>query len=130
MSGSTVHRIKQAGKPKLTKANLVPGLLTQIRVKNLPAPVQELPFDVAHGGRGWRFDFAWPAEKIALEIEGGAFAKGGSRHTRGAGFREDRVKYGTAFARGWTVLSVMPEQVKSGQAVDWLTARFRAMGHA
>lgn len=101
----------------------VPLLLFQCKAVGLPIPETELRFDV--NGRKWRLDVAWPAWKFAVEIEGGVFMAGGSRHSRGAGFREDRVKYGTAFSQGWTILSVLPEQVKSGQAVQWIEARFQ-----
>lgn len=63
--------------------------------------------------RRWRFDYAWLASKVALEIEGGAFVAGGSRHTRGAGFRADLEKYNVATAAGWRVFRVLPEQLLS-----------------
>lgn len=103
----------------MSTPDLGPGFLLQLRARNIEAPVRELVF---HGERKWRFDFAWPDRKIAVEIEGGAWSRG--RHTRGAGFREDCIKYGEAFRLGWTVLRVMPEQITSGLAADWLAARF------
>ena len=119
----TVATMRELTKHRQTKrASAVPVLIEQCRRVGLPIPVTELRFDI--GGRRWRFDVAWPAVKIAVEIEGGAFMPGGSRHTRGAGFRKDRLKYGAAFAQGWTVLAVMPEQVTNGLAVGWLVDRF------
>jgi hypothetical protein len=108
------------------KPELVAGFLLQVRVRNLDAPVQELTF---HPARNWRFDFAWPAHKVALEVEGVVYAKKGTggqltgRHVHASGFREDCVKYGEAFRLGWTVLRVLPEQISSGLAADWLAAR-------
>jgi len=55
-----------------------------------------------HPTRRWRFDFAWPSKKIAVEIEGGTWT--GGRHTRGAGFQKDCEKYNAAAVLGWTVL--------------------------
>ena len=52
--------------------------------------------------RRWRFDFAIPSEKIAIEIEGGVFT--GGRHTRGVGYLKDIEKYNTATSLGWRVL--------------------------
>jgi hypothetical protein len=72
----------------------------------LPAPTPEHRF---HPEREWRFDWAWPEQRVALEVEGGAFA--GGRHTRGAGFREDIEKYNSAAAMGWRLLRVLPEQL-------------------
>jgi len=36
----------------------------------LPEPVVEHLFEV---GRKFRFDFAWPAQRVALEVQGGLF---------------------------------------------------------
>ena len=61
-------------------------------------PVQEYRF---HPVRRWRFDFAFPEEKIAVEIEGGTFSK--SRHTTGIGYEKDCEKYNAATLNGWKV---------------------------
>lgn len=52
--------------------------------------------------RKWRFDFAWPDIKVAVEIEGGVWS--GGRHTRGKGFESDCNKYNAATIQGWRVL--------------------------
>ena len=54
-----------------------------------------------HDKRRWRFDFAFPEEKIAVEIEGGTFSK--SRHTTGTGYEKDCEKYNAAVLNGWRV---------------------------
>jgi hypothetical protein len=74
----------------------------------MPEPEREYRFAPP---RRWRFDYAWPLHRVALEVEGGAFA--GGRHTRGAGFRNDLEKYNTATAAGWRVFRVLPEQLLS-----------------
>ena len=66
---------------------------------DLPGYVREHRFDAY---RKWRFDFAWPALKVAVEIEGGTWA--GGRHTRGAGYEADAAKYNAAVLAGWRVL--------------------------
>lgn len=68
------------------------------RVDNLPDPVAEFRFCE----RRWRFDWAWPDQKVALEIEGGVYARG--RHTRGKGYENDCRKYNAALLQGWRVL--------------------------
>lgn len=102
-------------------------LMRECRDAGLPPPVAELHF---HPTRRWRFDLAWPDQRIAVEIEGGAFAQkdrktgrrtGPGRHTRGAGFRADVEKYGEAFMLGWRVLRVLPEHITKGYAIAWLT---------
>jgi hypothetical protein len=61
--------------------------------------------------RQWRFDFAWPEEKIALEIEGSILC--GGRHQSTAGFLNDIEKYNTAASMGWLVLraTTLPKPV-------------------
>jgi len=52
--------------------------------------------------RRWRFDFAWPDEKVAVEVEGGTWSFG--RHVRGRGYAADCEKYNAAVIDGWRVL--------------------------
>ncbi len=61
-----------------------------------------------HNLRRWRFDYAIPALKIALEFEGGLHIMG--RHTRGQGYINDMEKYNAAAKEGWTVLRYAPYQ--------------------
>lgn len=87
----------------------------QIRAVKLPEPEREYRFAPP---RRWRFDFAWPAEKLAVEVEGGHWS--GGRHTRGAGFESDCEKYAEALLRGWRTLRVTTGMVKDGRALQWL----------
>ena len=52
--------------------------------------------------RKFRFDYAIPDHKIAVEYEGGVY-KGG-RHTRTKGYARDAQKYNLALKLGWKVL--------------------------
>jgi very-short-patch-repair endonuclease len=72
--------------------------------------------------RKWRFDFAFPVSRIAVEIEGGTRMNG--RHNRHDGFEKDAEKYNEAAIRGWRVLRFTTEQVKSGLAIDTLLRAF------
>ena len=96
------------------------ALLAQVEQAGLPAPVAEHRF---HPTRLWRFDFAWPEHRVAVEIEGGIWTQGG--HTRGRGFRADMEKYNEAALHGWTVLRYTPKQIKNGAALEHLR---RALG--
>ena len=71
-----------------------------------------------HPSRKWRFDFAWPALMIAVEVEGGVWS--GGRHTRGKGFVEDCVKYNEAALLGWTIFRCTTDMVRSGQAMHYI----------
>ena len=68
-----------------------------------------------HPMRRWRFDFAWPDHKLAVEVEGGAWT--GGRHTRGSGFVADCNKYNAATVLGWRVLRVTTSHLRDEQAV-------------
>ena len=86
--------------------------------EGLPCPVREFAF---HPGRRWRFDYAWPAQKVAVEVDGGAWTQG--RHTRGAGFIEDQVKRNAAVLLGWRVLHCTPDRLH--EACQDVVALFR-----
>jgi len=84
----------------------------QLEGARLPTPVKELQFAE---GRQWRFDFAWPVQMVAVEIEGGTWS--GGRHTRGMGFERDCEKYNQAALDGWTVLRATGAMVRDGRAL-------------
>jgi len=88
------------------------SLALQIRAVKLPEPVREHRF---HETRRWRFDFAYPAHMLAIEVEGGVWS--GGRHTRGSGFTKDCEKYNTALMDGWRVYRCTPDMIKSGIVV-------------
>ena len=69
-----------------------------------------------HPQRRWRLDFYHPAYNLAVEIEGGAWISG--RHTRGAGFIADMLKYNAAAEMGIAVLRFDGGMVKSGEAIE------------
>ena len=71
-----------------------------------------------HPERKWRFDFCYPALKIAVEQEGGVWV--GGRHTSGAGFVKDMEKYNAAGALGWRIFRFTPWQMKSGEASTFM----------
>lgn len=103
--------------------------------------------------RRWRFDFAWPFFRIAMEIEGGAHGrlivitsgyerrKGasvpikpgtrirvGGRHQTGPGFEADIEKYNRAAILGWMVLRATTAQVRDGHALAALREALAARG--
>jgi hypothetical protein len=89
------------------------------RALKLPVPEIEYRFDPR---RRWRFDYAWPERRIALEVEGGAWLRG--RHNRARGFIKDLEKYNEALLLGWRVLRVTPQEVQSGSVFDLLKRAF------
>jgi very-short-patch-repair endonuclease len=73
--------------------------------------------EVQFATRGWRFDFAWPDKKVAVEVEGGT-SFGRSRHSKGDGFEKDAAKYNRAARDGWIVLRYSTRMVISGEAIN------------
>lgn len=65
----------------------------------LPDPVMQHRF---HAQRKWRFDFSWPEYRLAVEIDGGSFVRGG--HNTALGQNKDYEKSNEATRMGWRVL--------------------------
>jgi very-short-patch-repair endonuclease len=84
-----------------------------LRSEGLAMPLTEHRFHVT---RRWRFDYAWPEHRIALEVEGGVWV--GGRHTSGAGFVKDMEKYNEAACLGWRIIRCQPRELCSTKTVD------------
>ena len=68
----------------------------------------ELPF---HPVRKWRFDYAFPEEMVAVEIDGGLFMRDhAGRHSGGINQKRDFEKTNAAAEMGWLVFHYLPEQ--------------------
>ena len=81
------------------------------------------------GLRDWRFDFAWPAERLAVKVEGGvghAVVRSATgkqitgHHVHAQGYEDDCRKYAIALLFGWRVLRVTPKQIRDGRALQWV----------
>lgn len=66
--------------------------------------------------RRWRFDFAWPNEKVALEVDGGLWIRG--RHARASGIVKEHEKFNEAACLGWRVLRVQPKELLSQRTIE------------
>ena len=64
-----------------------------------------------HPARDWAFDFAIPACRLAIEVEGGVH--NGGRPIRPDGFVRDMLKYNEAAAAGWLLIRVTPDELLS-----------------
>ncbi len=76
-----------------------------------------------HPKRKWRFDFAFPAEMVAIEVQGGLHTAG--RHTRGNALEHEYEKLCEAAILGWRVLFVSSRMVLSGDAVKYVNRIIR-----
>ncbi len=104
-----------AAKPWSEKSTLEAELALQIRAAKMPEPVREYKF---HPTRKWRFDFCWPGQRVAVEVNGGIWTNG--RHNRGAGMESDSDKRTEATMLGWKVLDFTARTIRSGRAIQYL----------
>lgn len=81
-----------------------------------------------HPTRRWRLDFAFPALRLGVEVEGGLYSRG--RHVRPAGYEADLEKYNAAALAGWMVLRFSPAQVRSGQAASMIEEAVKQLRQA
>jgi very-short-patch-repair endonuclease len=84
----------------------------QLHAHGLPRAEREVHF---HPTRAWRFDFAWPELRVAVEVDGGTW--GGGRHVRGKGFQNDADKLNAAQVLGWKVFRYTSTRIRSCFAV-------------
>lgn len=72
-----------------------------------------------HPTRLWRFDYAIPDLRIAIEIDGGIWING--RHNRASGYLGDMEKFNAAATLGWVVLKFTPREQYSAQTLNLIT---------
>jgi len=85
------------------------GMLVYLNSDNAPFPEPEYRF---HPTRKWRFDWAFPEHRVAVEVDGGQWTAHGGRHMTD----KDRDKGNHAAALGWVVLHFSPEQLERDPA--------------
>ncbi len=76
------------------------------------APAYEAEYEF-HPVRGWAFDFAWPEQMVAVEIDGGQWKPHGGRHSRDS----DREKLNAAAVLGWRVLRYSGTMLRDPESV-------------
>lgn len=84
-------------------------------IQGLPRPEPEYRI---LADRKFRWDWAWPAAKVAIEQQGGVWTRGA--HGRGTGIVRDYEKMNLAVVAGWRVLQVQPKDLMTTQTADWL----------
>lgn len=84
------------------------ALFLQIKREGLPIPSRHFRF---HKDRKWEFDFCYPALRLAFEVEGGIWRRGGGAHSSGLAILRDIEKYNTATLMGWRVFRIHTEMI-------------------
>jgi hypothetical protein len=113
------------------ESHLETDLYEQIEKAGLPLPVKQVTLAKALG-RGWVYDAAWVEERIAYEVNGATFVKGG--HSTGVGIHRDYEKANAAVLLGWRLFqfdSQMIKQPKDGsdsEAIATLRKAFQWLG--
>jgi very-short-patch-repair endonuclease len=92
---------------KTDKAELFAGYWNLLVDDEDATPTREYRF---HPDRRWRFDFAWPECRVAVEVDGNAWnTKGGGRHAQDG----DREKINAAMSLDWRVFHFSPQMIKA-----------------
>ena len=79
--------------------------------------------------RKYRLDFAIPVRqggsdlKIAVEVQGGIWAKGNSGHSSGTGIKRDMNKSNLAQSLGWFLIKVTPNELLSLNTLELIKSR-------
>ena len=67
-------------------------------------------------GRKLRADFAWPEERLLVEVVGGIYT--GQAHGSVSGILKDIDRLNEATLNGWRLLRVTPKMIKTGEALE------------
>ncbi len=147
---TALHPKTKAKKTKtLRKASLENIMAALIETAGLPHPQAEFRF---HPKRMWRFDFAFIDYKVAVEVEGGAYANPvycrscgarvtyvgtdgriipllmGGRHNFGAGYEKDVEKYNEAAIHGWLLVRMTAKLVRSKKGLEFIARALKERG--
>jgi len=93
-----------------------------------------------HPTRLWRFDYAIPEKRIAIEVEGGVYKKRryiskrtgemittvGGRHNSAEGFLGDMEKYNAAALLGWRVFRAQPSDLLTNATINTIKEAIKA----
>lgn len=93
------------------------------RALKLPTPQRNFRF---HPVRRFEIDWAWPEQKVGIEIQGGIFIPGGGAHSRPMNIVRDMTKHNLLLDAGWRVWHYTPREVIDGIAIQHIDKVLRA----
>ena len=103
---------------KAARTRLEDLLASHIAAHHLVTPEREYRFCTE---RRWRYDFAWPAQRLLCDVQGGTSnLRRPGRHLRPQGYRDDAEKHTAANLAGWRVVIVTGDDVVGGRAISTL----------
>ena len=102
--------------PKISEAKrksnpIEDELAFQIRATRMPKPERQYRYAPP---RKFAADFAWPAQRLLVEVQGGIWTR--QAHGSIKGVLADIDRLNAATLAGWRLLRFTPEMVKSGAA--------------
>jgi very-short-patch-repair endonuclease len=98
------------------------SLEVQLQLAGLPAPLLD---DFEHNPeRKWRWDIAFPEQRLLVDVSGGNWKEG--KHVRGKGYEADCAKWNDAVIHGYRVLIFTTDQVASGEALSLIKRALEA----
>jgi len=95
-------------------SHLEDELHTQYRMAHLGSVKRQYR---AIPGRRFAWDFAFPENRILIEVHGGTWVRSG--HTTGTGIARDCEKHNLATINGWHTLAFTKEHIRDGRALRW-----------
>ena len=105
IKGKGIFQVKNVNVAVLCKL-----IESEVKDEGFDIPYPEYKFNTF---RKFRFDFAWPNYKFALEIEGGTKSKTGG-HRAFNRYHSDLEKYNLAAEEGWIIYRVLTEEINKG----------------
>lgn len=76
-------------------------------------------------GRKFEFDFVWRRQKVALELEGGVWRRGGGAHSHPTNIIRDIEKSNLAALAGFRLLRFTTDDHRHGKIAPFLVHFFR-----
>lgn len=99
----------------------------QLRAHRIPEGVTQFHF-AKHLGRKFAADRAWPEFMVLLEVNGGIWKLGGGAHSHPLNILRDMEKQRYAALLGYLVVPVTTDEVRKGEAIQWLVRVLEARG--
>lgn len=93
-----------------------------LKEAGLPQPEAEVRFDKI---RKYRFDYAYPNIKLAIEIEGGIYSR--QSHGSITGILRDIEKYNLATMLGWRVLRIINDQYAKKGTINLIKKTYQGV---
>lgn len=94
-------------------------------------PAWEVDFQERHSkskrSKRYRLDFAHPASRTGIEIQGGIYNRG--RHVTGSGYERDCKKYNLAYTSGWTIFLLSTAMVKDAKWMALIASHIASASH-